>query len=88
MRLKRIQQVGLGSRLDLGFWRSGVCPWDGSKYGSDRSGHQSRHCNNCDTDFENLCPICGNPQNSLGYNSHADQWGCDQCGSIFIEEYI
>lgn len=86
MGLRKVRQVQLGSRIGFGSWRSGMCSWCGSTYFDRRSGYQRRHCNDCGTTFEERYPNCDNPQNSLGFNSRTQEYGCDQCRSIFAEE--
>ena len=86
-RLELIGEVDLPSdRLHVPGWRSGMCPWDGSSYGDRRTGFiTQRHCDTCGAHFHEICPECENPQESLGHNAERDEWGCDQCGCIFIE---
>jgi len=87
MALKMIRKVPLGSRLGFGPWKSGCCPWCSTTYFRGRSGHQKRHCDECGATFNRECPNCANPQNSLGFNELRQEWGCDQCGAIFIEGF-
>jgi len=63
----------------------GACPWCGSNWLWGRGEWRFRKCNICGVRFNDLCPICKNPSNSLGFSERKHQWGCDRCGSIFDE---
>ncbi len=65
----------------------GICPWCGSSNLYGRSGLELRVCDACKVEFNELCPICKDKANSLGFNSKLCQYGCDRCGVISDQNY-
>ena len=72
--------------LDPG--KGGTCPWCGSNRLWGRSGHELRHCKNCNVTFNTRCPFCNSIHNSFAWNPSKREYGCDRCHRLATPEEL